>query len=165
MHSLCKSSLRHAFPSLRCTLRIFAVPSLFFIRPCLSYLCYAFASRRQSPRSLSFAKQLFAFRGYSFAQLRNAMQFLCIAVPAALFLCCSKLCSAFAILLEAKPFHRCAFPLPFHASPSLLFFMPRLAFPLLLLAYQFLSFAGQFTAVMFRCKSLYCSAKPLQIKS
>lgn len=88
---------------------------------------------------------------------------------------CSKLCNAFAILLEAKPFHRCSlqgsaalflchstprlcFSPPCCASPLLLFSMPRLAFPLLfsatlLSAYQFL------------CRSIHCDDVPLRIKS
>lgn len=49
-----------------------------------------------------------------------------------------------------------AFPLPFHASPSLLFFMPRLAFPLLFSA-------TLLPAYQFPCRSIHCDDVPLHI--
>lgn len=64
---------------------------------------------------------------------------------------CSKLCNAFADRQDSLL--GIAFPLPFHASPLLLFSMPRLAFPLLLPAYQFL------------CRSIHCDDVPLLINS
>ena len=103
--------------------------------PCLSYLCYAFAHRG------------------------NAMRFPCIAVKAAPVLCQDV--PSYAMPLQIGKIHcpallvrawlGIAFPLPFHASPLLLFSMPRLAFPLLPLAYQFL------------CRSIHCDDVPLQV--
>lgn len=170
MHSLCKSSLRHAFPSLRCTLRIFAVPSLFFIRPCLSYLCYAFADRSKAFRRLPFRCPFVARPLQSNSLHFEDIPLLSCATQCSSFALPSKPCQSFAKMFQAM---QClcgsarftarryfalalldiAFPLPCHASPLLLFFMPRLAFPLLLLAYQFLSFSGRFTAMMFPCIS------------
>lgn len=105
--------------------------------PCISYLCYAFAHRG------------------------NAMRFPCIAVKAAPVLCQDV--PSYAMPLQIGKIHcpallvrawlGIAFPLPFHASPLLLFSMPRLAFPLLPLAYQFL------------CRSIHCDDVPLLINS
>ena len=58
-----------------------------------------------------------------------------------------------------------AFPLPCHASPLLLFFMPRLAFPLLLLAYQFLFRSIHCDDVPLLINSIPSCANPLQINS
>ena len=117
-----------------------------------AYLCCAFTVLCSALPCLSYLR-------YSFAQLRNAMQFLCIAVKAVPVLCQDV--PSYAMPLRIGKIHcpallfrawlGIASPLPFHASPLLLFSMPRLAFPLLLLAYQFL------------CRSIHCDDVPLQV--
>ena len=110
--------------------------------------------------------------GISFAYPIYAMPCLCFSylVPAALFLCCSKLCNAFAILLEAKPFLRCS--LQGSAALFLCHSTPRLCFSSLCSASRFLcssspinSFSGRFTAMMFRCSSIRFPAVPILCRS
>lgn len=141
----------HAFP-------IYAMPLLLVANPRGAFPLQSNSSHFEAIPLLNCATQCSSFAlpskpCQSFAKMFQAMQCLCGSTRFT-----ARRCFTLALL-------DIAFPLPCHASPLLLFFMPRLAFPLLLLAYQFLSFAGQFTAMMFPCKSLYCSANPLQIKS
>ena len=173
MHSLCKSSLRHAFPSLRCTLRIFAVPLRFFARPCHAFPIYAMPLLIEAKHFIAILRISRIFP-CSAAQ-RNADPLHCRQSRASPLPRCSKICNAFADRQDSLP----GGTLPSHCL-TLLFLChstPRLRFSSLCRASRFLcfslqrysllinSFAGQFTAVMFPCKSLYCSANPLQIKS
>lgn len=186
MHSHCASCLRHAFPSLRCALRSFTVPLRFQSWPisalhflCLSYLCYAFPSHRESVHCLSFANQINAGLCHAFASRISSQPRFSFAVPsyAVPLLFCSK--PSHSIAVRCKAALRFSFAIPRLAFASLLYAAPRIsfAFPFPRSALLFLcfsmqryslpinSFAGRFTAMMFPCKSLYCSANPLQINS
>ena len=115
--------------------------------------------------------------GISFAYPIYAMPCLCFSylVPAALFLCCSKLCNAFAILLEAKPFLRCS--LQGSAALFLCHSTPRLcvsslcrashflcfSFSPLCLALPLLFYATLLPAYQFLCRSIHCDDVPLQV--
>ena len=170
IRSHCKSCLRYAFPSLRCTLRIFAVPSLFFIRPCLSYLCYAFADRSKAFRRLPFRCPFVARPLQSKSSHFEAIPLLNCATQCSSFALPSKPCQSFAKMFQAMQClcysarsqaipslfvarQRCAFTLLFNAKLShsfavrckaalrFSFAIPRLAFASLLYAAPRVSFA------------------------
>lgn len=101
---------------------------------------------------------------------RNAVPLHCRQSRASPLPRCSKLCNALAVRQDSLP----GAALPSHCL-TLLFLChatPRRCFSSLCPASRFLcssspinSFAGRFTAMMSPCKSLYCSANPLQINS
>ena len=173
MHSHCASCLRHAFPSLRCTLRIFAVPLRFFARPCHAFPIYAMPLLIEAKHFIAILRISRIFP-CSAAQ-RNAVPLHCRQGRASPLPRCSKLCNAFADRQDSLsgvtlPSHCLTLLFLCHATPRRCPSMPRVAFPLLfsatlLPAYQFLYRSIHCDDVPLLINSIPSCANPLQIKS
>lgn len=156
MHSHCASCLRHAFPSLRCALHIFAVPLPFFAWPCSAYPIYAMPLLIGATPCDSLA--LPSKPRQSFAKMFQAMQCLCGSARFTARPCLSVHGSALLFLCHSTP--RLCFSSLCLASHFLCFsFSPlRLALPLLF-------YATLLPAYQFLCRSIHCDDVPLLINS